>query len=256
MSAVVIIPARYASTRLPGKPLIKLLGKPLIQYVYEASKKARLVDEVVVATDDRRILETVEGFGGKAVMTSASHPSGTDRIAEVARALNCDIVVNVQGDEPLMRPEMIDDVVRLLQDDAKADMATLCISTDRSDEIFNPNVVKVVTDQKGFALYFSRAPIAFYRDCVKVERASGFYLYTVSAPITVKKHIGIYGYRRNVLLQLTRIPQSPLEQAEKLEQLRALENGYRIKVKETEFETIGVDTPEDVEMVEEMLKNL
>jgi 3-deoxy-manno-octulosonate cytidylyltransferase (CMP-KDO synthetase) len=246
MPALVVIPARYASTRFPGKALAPLDGKPLIQHVYENSTGSRLASEVIVATDSTEILEAVESFGGKAVMTSAEHPSGTDRIAEAASETDYDIIVNVQGDEPLMRPEIIDSAIGLL-DDGRASMGTLAARIKDSGEIPDPNVVKVVFDAEGFALYFSRAPIPYHRQQWKslrdAEAGSG----------TLYRHIGIYSYRRDVLMRLTGLEPSALERTEKLEQLRALENGMRIKVGVTEHETMGVDTPEDLERVKKCL---
>ena len=256
MSSVVIIPARYGSTRFPGKPLALIAGKPVIQHIYERAKTATLVDRVMVATDSEEICQAVLSFGGTAVMTSSGHRSGTDRIAEVARGSDYDIIVNVQGDEPLIRGEMIDDVVRLLAD-SRADMGTLVRRIENPDEIFDPNVVKAVFDREGFALYFSRAPIPFYReefsDCRSDKERS---LNRQSSIVNCQsyKHIGIYSYRRDVLLRLAELPRSPVEKAEKLEQLRALENGYRIKVGITEHETIGVDSRDDMRKVEECLR--
>ncbi len=275
MTAIVIIPARYDSTRFPGKPLAPLNGKPLIQHAYENSKKSKLAKEVMVATDSKAIFEAVLGFGGKAVMTSGSHASGTDRIAEAAASLDYDIIVNVQGDEPLIRPEMIDDVIGLL-DDKKAAMGTLVKKIENPEEIFDPNVVKAVFDKDRFAMYFSRAPIPFDRDRFSAEvskRGSAEATPPYSSPcqgedrrgitfrlsdfrtsgLLMYKHIGIYSYRRDVLLSLAKMDPAPLEQIEKLEQLRALANGFRIKVKETLFETVGVDTPQDLERAKKWL---
>ena len=240
MTAIVIIPARYDSTRFPGKPLCLLKGKPLIQHVYENSKRSRLAKDVVVATDSETIFERVLAFGGKSVMTDKDHPSGTDRIAEVAASLDYDIIVNVQGDEPLIRPEMIDDVITAL-DDTRASIGTLIKKIEDPVEISDNNVVKVVFDKERFAIYFSRAAIPFHAPHSEI-RAPGYY-----------KHIGIYSYRRDVLLSLAGMEQTELEKIEKLEQLRALENGLKIKVKETFLETFGVDTPEDLERVEKCL---
>ena len=240
MPAIVIIPARYDSTRFPGKPLCLLKGKPLIQHVYENSKRSRLAKDVVVATDSETIFERVLAFGGKSVMTDKDHPSGTDRIAEVAASLDYDIIVNVQGDEPLIRPEMIDDVITAL-DDTRASIGTLIKKIEDPVEISDNNVVKVVFDKERFAIYFSRAAIPFHAPHSEI-RAPGYY-----------KHIGIYSYRRDVLLSLAGMEQTELEKIEKLEQLRALENGLKIKVKETFLETFGVDTPEDLERVEKCL---
>ncbi|MFZ5908370.1 MAG: 3-deoxy-manno-octulosonate cytidylyltransferase [Nitrospirota bacterium] len=241
MTAIVIIPARYQSARFPGKLLCPLKGKPIIQHVYENAKKAILPDDVIIATDSETVFEKVSVFGGKAAMTDKKHPSGTDRIAEVAASLDCDIIVNVQGDEPLIRPEMIDEVISLL-DDTRASMGTLAKKIREAQEIMDPNVVKVVFTSEGFALYFSRSPIPFLASHSEHKAAYSCY-----------KHIGIYSYRRDALLTLTRMSPSCLEQTEKLEQLRALEHGMRIRVKETFFETHGVDTPQDLERVEQWL---
>ncbi len=250
MSSIVVIPARYASTRFPGKPLALLCGKPVIQHVYENAGRARRADEVIVATDSETIFERVLSFGGRAVMTAPEHQSGTDRIAEVAASLKCDIMVNVQGDEPLIRPEMVDDVIAVL-DDRRAAIGTLAAGVRSGRELFDPNVVKVVFDPEGFALYFSRAPIPFHRDEWKDLSRGAVHAREGQA----HKHIGIYSYRRDALLKVASLPPSRLEQAEKLEQLRALESGLRIKVRETSFETIGVDTPEDLERVEQCLNS-
>ncbi|MCC6347736.1 MAG: 3-deoxy-manno-octulosonate cytidylyltransferase [Nitrospirales bacterium] len=252
MPAIVIIPARYASTRFPGKPLCPLFNRPLIQHVYERAVKAKRVRRVLVATDDERIIRTVEGFGGEAIMTSPDHPSGTDRIAETLLTLqesgyevqDADVVVNVQGDEPMIAPEMVDEVIGVM-DDERASLGTLMKRITEEGDITNPNVVKVVRNAEGFALYFSRAPIPFHRE----ERDGGL----ASASSFFFKHIGIYAYRKDALLRLSKLPPSRLEGIEKLEQLRALENGLPIKVAETSFETIGVDTPEDLERVEKCL---
>lgn len=256
MSAIVVIPARYASTRFPGKPLALLKGMPVIQHVYQNSLNSKLADEVIVATDSETIFEKVLSFGGKAVMTSPEHQSGTDRIAEVAAALNCDIMVNVQGDEPLIRPEMIDAVISVL-DDSRASLGTLAIPIRDSREIFDPNVVKVVFDPEGFAWYFSRAPIPYHRDEWNAPLVMSKELRAQSTLVTrgCFKHVGIYSYRRDVLMKLSSMPPSRLETIEKLEQLRALESGFRIKVGETSCETIGVDTPEDLERVEQCLNS-
>jgi 3-deoxy-manno-octulosonate cytidylyltransferase (CMP-KDO synthetase) len=248
MSAVIVIPARYDSTRFPGKPLAPLRGKPVIQHVYENSKGASSVDDVIVATDSETIFERVLSFGGKAVMTSRDHASGTDRIAEVAASLRCDTIVNVQADEPLIGPQMIEDAISLLADE-RADIGTLVKAIQKPEEVMDPNAVKAVFGRDGFALYFSRAPIPYHRDEWK-----DLSVFSVQRfPFTVFKHIGIYAYRRDVLLTLAGMKTSRNEEIEKLEQLRALENGFRIKVKETLSETIGVDTPQDLERVERWL---
>ena len=230
--AVVIIPARWASSRFPGKPLVGIRGKPMIQWVVENARRASLVSDVIVATDDQRILDVISSFGGKGVLTSSGHLSGTDRIAEVAATIDCDFVVNVQGDEPLIPPENIDRVIQLLLNDRLV------------------KVVKVVVDYQGFALYFSRAPIPFNRDewnNVYSREKSG------ALDFPVYKHVGIYAYSKDFLMEFSRMPVSPLESIEKLEQLRILENGVHIKVIETNKFSIGVDCPEDLVKVEEIL---
>jgi 3-deoxy-manno-octulosonate cytidylyltransferase (CMP-KDO synthetase) len=239
---IAVIPARYASTRFPGKPLALIKGRPMIQWVYERTKGSSLLGRVIVATDDERILRTVRDFGGDAMMTSPSHATGTDRIAEVARTLTCDIVVNVQGDEPLMQAAMIDEAVRPLVDDPTIPMGTLAKRITDRREAVDPNVVKVVFDEKGFVLYFSRAPIPWDRDRWAGTGSPG------DLPIDGMhyKHIGLYVYRRDFLLAFASMPQSRLETVEKLEQLRALERGHRIKVVVTEQESFGVDIPDDL----------
>lgn len=253
MAAIVVIPTRYDSTRFPGKPLALLKGKPLIQHVYEGCLGASLVKDVMVATDSEAILEKVLSFSGKAVMTSSKHLSGTDRVAEVASQLDYDIIVNVQGDEPLINPQMIDDVVDLLSD-SRADMGTLTKKIDNTEDIMDPNVVKIVFDKDNFALYFSRSPIPYHRELLG---SIGFNVVVKEKSLpddfVMYKHVGIYSYRKEVLLRLSSMRQTRLEEIERLEQLRALENGFKIKVKETIFETIGVDTPEDMERVEKWL---
>jgi len=233
----VVIPARYGSVRLPGKPLAVIAGKPVIQHVYEGAAKSTKADDVIVATDDRRIVEAVEHFGGVAVMTSAAARSGTDRAAEVARAHTAQVVINVQGDEPLVQPDMIDQLADFLGRHGAVPMASLMTKL-RAEDVNNPNVVKVVVDHDGFALYFSRAAIPYVRQ-------------QVAAPAW--KHLGIYGYQRHFLLQFPHLEPTPLEQTEQLEQLRALEHGHRIKLLETVHDTIGVDTSEDLKTVEALL---
>jgi len=229
-----MIPARYESTRLPGKPLALIQGKPMIQHVYERTRAVDLVDRVLVATDDARIATAVRDFGGEVVMTSPQHQSGTDRIAEAAGGLDADIIVNVQGDLPFLEPGMVRAAVELLREDTALPMATVKAPIREAREMANPNVVKVVTDRDGYALYFSRSPLPYWRG-VANNGALGY------------KHIGLYAYRREFLLRLARLAPTPLEQAEKLEQLRALEWGFRIKVAETTCEGIEVDTPQDLE---------
>ncbi len=256
MPAIVIIPCRFASTRFPGKPLQSLHGKPMIQHVYERAGKAKKIKDTFIATDSEIIYNVVKGFGGKVVMTSESHQSGTDRIAEALLTIESieeknyitDIVVNVQGDEPLIESQMVDDVIELVQKD-NTDIGTLARRIDNFKDITDPNVVKVVFDKKGLALYFSRSPIPYYRDFFDSNKQIDF----GQSKINVYKHIGIYAYRKDVLLNFVKLPISPLEEAEKLEQLRALENGFKIKVKITPYETIGVDTPEDLQRVRKWL---
>jgi len=246
MQVIAVIPARYASTRFPGKPLVPILGKPMIQWVYERTAQARLVDRVIVATDDSRIAAAVEAFGGEYCMTSADHATGTDRLAEVAGQLSAALIVNVQGDEPLIDPLMIDQAIQPLLDDAAVRMGTLAAVIRDDAEFLNPNVVKVVTDRRGFALYFSRAPIPHERD--REERQA-------TEIRVAKKHIGLYVYRRDFLLEFAGWPETELEQLEKLEQLRALEHGVPIRVVVTEGSSIGVDTPADLARIEAQLKS-
>ncbi|MCX5757303.1 MAG: 3-deoxy-manno-octulosonate cytidylyltransferase [Candidatus Hydrogenedentes bacterium] len=230
-----VIPARFASTRFPGKIIAPLAGKPLVVHTFERTREAHLVDEVIVATDDARVADAVAPYGVPVAMTRADHPSGTDRIAEVAACSDAAIVVNVQGDEPLIDPNTIDAAIRALLDDASLPMATVRrLIVDRSF-VDDPNVVKVVCDIRGRAIYFSRHAIPYVRDAA--DRAAACYW----------QHIGLYVYRRNFLLRYARLPQTPLEKLEKLEQLRVLENGFDIAVVDTEYESIGVDTPEDLE---------
>ncbi|MBL7050418.1 MAG: 3-deoxy-manno-octulosonate cytidylyltransferase [Nitrospira sp.] len=245
--AAAIIPARYASTRFPGKPLATLKGKIIIQHVYEHAVKSQLVDTVIVATDDRRIYDAVKGFGGNVVMTSSTHQSGTDRIAEAAAGLDVEVIVNVQGDEPFIRPEMIDDVIELLYNDQEASISTLARKITDPEELRSPNVVKVVMDECGNALYFSRAPIPYYRD----DWQDLQHIDLEAAENGILKHIGIYGYRREALIRFSEMKESVLERVEKLEQLRALSAGMRIKVKETGFDTFGIDTLEDLRKAEQ-----
>mgnify|MGYP003503604581 FL=1 len=235
MKVLCVIPARYASTRLPGKPLSMIAGKPMIQHVYERACQAQLPNEVVVATDNELVEKAVLDFGGKAVMTSPDHPSGTDRLAEVALMYpDVDVIVNVQGDEPMIPPEVIDRLAEAFNGDADLNMATMKVVMDEED-YENPAAVKVVTDQQGYALYFSRSLMPYPRN-----KPEGFKVF---------KHVGIYAYRRNFLLKYAALAPTPLEKAESLEQLRALENGYKIKVLESDFQGIGVDTPEDLAAV-------
>ena len=247
-----IIPARWASTRFPGKPLAEILGKPMVQWVFEQARKASLVTEVVVATDDQRIFNVVCDFGGNAVMTSPDHQSGTDRAAEVAKNSECDIVVNIQGDEPLIPPENIDLVIKPLLSSPDLPVSTLMIAIRNRNEMFDPNICKVVVDSKGQALYFTRAPVPYDRDSwpdVVHSIKDG----DINSAVLGYKHIGMYAYTKSFLLQFPELKTSRLENLEKLEQLRVLENGYSIQVMETDQNSIGVDRPEDLAEVAQMM---
>jgi 3-deoxy-manno-octulosonate cytidylyltransferase (CMP-KDO synthetase) len=247
---VAIIPARYQSTRFPGKPLADIAGRSMIEHVYRRAASAPGVDAVVVATDDARIALTVERFGGVVKMTRSIHPTGTDRIAEVAINLECDIVLNIQGDEPLIEPEMIAQLIAPLDDDPGVQMTTLRRQITHAADYSDPNVVKVVVDRLGDALYFSRSPIPFVRGATPAAGAYSDVPYVgVGTTGPFFKHIGAYGYRRSFLLEVNGLPQTPLEKAESLEQLRVLEHGYRIRAVETRYDSVGVDTPEDLERV-------
>ena len=237
MQVIGIIPARYGSTRFPGKPLADILGRPMIQWVYEGASKAKL-DVLMVATDDERIFAAVEKFGGRAVMTSSAHVSGTDRIAEVMKRRKEDIVVNIQGDEPLIRHEMINAAVLPLRRNREIMMSTIVTRLENPVDMADPDIVKVVMDKESRALYFSRSGIPYQAG----ERSK------------IYKHTGLYVYRRNFLLKFAKMKPAPLEKAEKLEQLRVLENGYPILVVETEYNSVPVDTPDDIEKIKEILK--
>jgi 3-deoxy-manno-octulosonate cytidylyltransferase (CMP-KDO synthetase) len=252
LTIVAIIPARFASTRLPGKPLSEIHGKTMIERVYERARAARRVDRVVVATDDERIASTVRGFGGEAVMTSPDHPTGTDRLAEAARAIDAEVVVNVQGDEPMLDPAGIDAAAGALLDDPSLPMATLSLPLRTVEEMLAPSVVKVVADAEGHALYFSRSPIPHLRLGTGADlRAAAE---AAVARGLARKHVGLYAYRREALLRFASLPRSPLEEAEGLEQLRALHYGIRIKVVPVDGEGgVAVDTPGDLERVRALL---
>ena len=245
MKFIAIIPARYASTRFPGKPLAVLGGKTVIQRVYEQVKS--VLDEVYVATDDDRIFQCVEAFGGRAVMTRTDHKSGTDRIQEAVEktGTSADVIINVQGDEPFIQPSQVETLMHLF-DDPDTQIGTLGKPFESLEAVENPNSPKIVTDNRGFALYFSRSVIPYIRG---VEPADWFGRYPFL------KHLGIYAYRREVLAEVTRLPQSSLEKAESLEQLRWLQNGYRIRVGLTDVETVGIDTPEDLQRAEQFLES-
>ena len=240
MKILCVIPARYASTRLPGKPLADIAGKPMICRVYDRDVQAKCLSEVVVATDDQRVQQAVEAHGGKAMMTAKDHPTGTDRLAEVAAAYpDIDLIINVQGDEPLIEPSIIDALAAAFDSDADLKMATVMTEITDEAEQMNPNNVKVVTDRNGYALYFSRSLLPYPR-------------YRKGVP--VYKHIGIYAYKREFLLHYAKMAPTPLEETEALEQLRALENGYRIKVIRTDHRFVGVDTAEDLAMVNKIYR--
>lgn len=240
MDAIGIIPARYQSTRFEGKVLKDLLGKSVIQHVWDNARHASTLEDLIVATDDERIEAEVRRFGGKAILTAKEHKSGTDRLREVVNPIDVKVIVNIQADEPLLHPSMIDDIVRPLLEDEGIDMATLKKLITDPEELTNPNVVKVVTDKNDYALYFSRSMIPYPR----VKKDARFY-----------KHIGLYAFTKDFLFTFTNLPPSELEEVEGLEQLRVLENGYKIKVVETQFDTIGIDTSEDLERAREVLKS-
>ncbi|MFQ5916205.1 MAG: 3-deoxy-manno-octulosonate cytidylyltransferase [Candidatus Binatia bacterium] len=246
MAVVAIIPARYGSTRFPGKPLAAIGGKPMVQHVYESAAKVSGLDRVLVATDDQRILETVRGFGGEAVLTSGDHVSGTDRLAEVARKIKGQWFVNVQGDLPFVRSQTISRTLKALQRDHSIPMGTARTPILHQEELFNPNVVKVVTDTQGFALYFSRAPIPYLRGQNGLNREH--------KKIWGHRHLGVYVYRNDFLLRLSRLRPVALERAEGLEQLRPLAHGYRIRVIDVDEPSVEVDTPEDLKRAEMYLR--
>ncbi|OLC84571.1 MAG: 3-deoxy-manno-octulosonate cytidylyltransferase [Acidobacteria bacterium 13_1_40CM_4_57_6] len=239
---MVVIPARYGSTRLPGKPLLLLAGKPMIQRVYERAKLAARVDRVIVATDDERIVKAVEDFGGEARITRSEHRTGTERVAEVAAREEGDVFVNVQGDEPLLDPNAIDVAVNSLLEEPQASISTVATSIKTPGDIMDPNVVKAVLDFDGNAIYFSRAPIPWVRD--------------TGSKIQVRhlKHLGLYVFQRDALLEYPTLPQGELERIEQLEQLRWMENGWKIRVAEVQHDAVSVDVPEDVTRVEKLLE--
>lgn len=245
MKVVAVIPARYGSTRFPGKPLARLAGKPLIQHVWERARAIPSVEAVYVATDDHRIYDAVLAFGGKPILTSREHPSGTDRVAEVCRSLDVDLVVNIQGDEPLVDGVAVDRLVRSMLADPTIGIGSLAHPIDDEGELLDPNAVKVVLNRKGDALYFTRSPIPYWREVGGPRSVRG--------PVTPLRHIGLYAYRRPVLLRLAAWPPTPLEQTEALEQLRALEHGEAIRILVVERPAPGVDTPEDLERVRRIL---
>ena len=246
MNVIAVIPARYASTRLPGKPLAPIAGQPMIQHVYERARRAARVNRTIVATDDERIVAAVQALGGEAMMTRGNHTSGTERMAEVAERIEAGIYVNVQGDEPLIEPAAIDAAVAVFAElDSRVRVSTLCTPIRRAEDLANPHVVKVVCDAQGNALYFSRAPIPWVRDPGDVAVGSSPHF----------KHLGLYAFRRETLLEFPKLPPGKLERLEKLEQLRLLENGIPIRVVETPHDSISVDTPEDLARVEVLLRS-
>jgi 3-deoxy-manno-octulosonate cytidylyltransferase (CMP-KDO synthetase) len=247
MKTAIVIPARYASSRLPGKPLLRQTGKYLVQHVYERACLARCANLVLVATDDPRIAAAVDSFGGRAVMTRRDHPTGTDRVAEVAGQLDADVVINLQGDEPLIDPQALDLLADRLERDPKANMATLAVPLQSLDQFHSPHCVKVVCDSNGRALYFSRSPIPFVRDGQPDFS---------SRPARFLQHLGVYAYRRPFLRQLAQLPMHPLEQLEKLEQLRALASGNVIQVGVIEKQGLGVDTYEDYERFAKVYRSM
>jgi 3-deoxy-manno-octulosonate cytidylyltransferase (CMP-KDO synthetase) len=241
-NVLAVIPARHASSRFPGKPLAPIAGRPMIQHVVERVRQARLLSHVVVATDDAGIKDAVEAFGGAAILTRADHRTGTDRVAEVAAHREADIYLNVQGDEPLIDPGTIDALVATLLEDDSVQIAGPCVAITQANDIMDPNITKVVRDFDGNALYFSRAPIPWVRDRNESVAARHW------------KHIGLYAFRREALIEFPTLPPGDLERLEQLEQLRWLENGYRIRIVETEYDAISVDVPADIERVEKLLR--
>lgn len=243
-TVLAVIPARQASTRFPGKPLAPIAGRPMIQHVIERVQRARLVSRVVVATDDPAIRDAVGAFGGEAMLTRPDHRSGTDRVAEVAAHLEAGIYVNVQGDEPLMDPGTVDSLAAALLENSEVSIATPCVAIAQPGDIMDPHVVKVVRDFEGNALYFSRAPIPWVREREEAVAARHW------------KHLGLYAFRRDALLEFPTLPPGELERLEQLEQLRWLENGFRVRVVETAYDAVSVDVPADVERVEEILREM
>jgi len=243
MKKIIVIPARYASTRLPGKPLIDIEGKPLLQWVFEGACRSKHADGVLIATDDERILKAALSFGAEAIMTDPALPSGTDRVFAAIQHREADLVMNLQGDEPFIEAPIIDQLFSAMENN-DANMATLCCPIADEHEYGDPNTVKVVLDSSGFALYFSRSPIPYVKNSkFKIQNSKFVY-----------KHIGIYAFTRPFLQQFVSMPRSPLEEAESLEQLRVLENGYKIKVIVTGYSGFGIDTPEDLERARQLMR--
>lgn len=243
MNVIGVIPARYSSTRFEAKVLADILGKPMIQHVWEHAKQSLILDDVIIACDDKRVADAAKEFGANVVLTAKGHASGTDRIIEVINPLEVRVVVNIQGDEPLIHPMMIDAVARALLDNTNVSMSTIMKKIEVAHEIHDPNVVKVVVDKNNFALYFSRSAIPFYPANTEIKEPVYY------------KHIGLYGYTKDFLFTYKNMPVSKLEKTERLEQLRVLEEGYRIKVVETKYDTIGVDTAADLEKVKAYLRS-
>ncbi|MFZ5801801.1 MAG: 3-deoxy-manno-octulosonate cytidylyltransferase [Candidatus Omnitrophota bacterium] len=243
MKKLGVIPARFASTRLPGKVLRKIAGRPMIQHVWEQCKKARRLSEVIIACDDEQVLRAAQSFGAHAMMTRSDHSNGTSRIAEIAEKQKADVYLNIQADEPMVRPEAIDRLADIFEAEPSVEIATLCVMQQGGEGFRDPNTVKVVQDGKGYALYFSRAPIPFPRD----EKAGA---------TAYLKHLGIYGYRRDFLMDFVRWPVSALENIEKLEQLRVLERGHRLRLVETSYDSMSVDTEEDLARVEAAMQRV
>lgn len=242
MDVIGVIPARYSSSRFEGKVLADISGKPMLQWVYERAKEARLLEDLIIACDEERVAKVAEDFGAKVALTARGHASGSDRICEVVNPIEVKIVVNIQADEPLIHPSMIDTLAQTLLDDSSIPMATIIKAIEELEIINDPNVVKVVVDKNNFALYFSRAPLPFHSPNSEIKLPIYF------------KHIGLYGYTKDFLFLYKNLPISYLEKVERLEQLRVLEEGFRIKVIETKYDTIGVDTPQDLEKVKQYLE--
>jgi len=260
MKTIGVIPARWKASRFEGKILAEINGKPMIQHVWERAKEAKVLDDLIIATDSEQVISIVKGFGGKVVYTSKDQPSGSDRIAEVVNPIDVEIIVNIQGDEPLIHHSMIDSLATALLEDKSIPMATLVKRIEKKEDFFNPNVVKVVIDKDGNALYFSRSPVPYLRSLEPAQHSvldvASWFSHHSYDPESVRyyKHIGIYAYTKDFLFTYTNLPKSMLENSEKLEQLRALENGYKIRTIETQYDTIGVDTLEDLKKVEEALR--
>lgn len=248
MKVVAIIPSRYGATRFPGKPLALLRGKPMIQHVYERASEVRVLDRIIVATDDERIAEVIRNINGEIAMIHSNYPTGTDALAQVAQEVEAEIVVNIQGDLPVFYPAIIEDAVSILVRSPHAVMSTVKTPIYKWAQWHNPNVVKIVTDREEYAIYFSRSPIPFNRDLCSLSRKGN------SETILGYRHIGLYVYRKDFLLSFITLPQTSLEQIERLEQLRVLESGYRIVVSNTEHGTMEIDTPKDLQKAERILK--